>query len=154
MKAPDFTLKDQDGKTHTLSEYAGTWILLFFYPKDDTPGCTIEACNFRDAYTEYKKRGITILGVSKDTVRSKSKFAQKFSLNFPILADEQKEVAKAYGALGEKSMYGKKFLAVLRNSYLINPKGTIVKEYLSVNPQIHSEEIVKDFDMLVGSAHP
>ena len=149
VKAPNFKLLDQDGKEHSLSDYSGKWLIVYFYPKDDTPGCTTEACNFRDASEEYKKRGVAIVGISKDSVKSHEKFAKKFHLNFPLLADESGEVVEAYGAWGEKSMFGKKYMGIFRNTYLINPEGEIVQEYKGVKPVVHNDEILKDLDSLI-----
>lgn len=144
MKAPNFNLPDQNGKLHTLDQYKNKWLILYFYPKDDTPGCTKEACNFRDSSEEYKKRGVSIIGISKDSIKSHKKFSEKFHLNFPILANESGEVVEAYGAWGEKTMFGKKYMGILRNTYLINPKSEIQKEYKGVKPELHNDEILKD----------
>jgi thioredoxin-dependent peroxiredoxin len=149
MKAPNFKLPDQNGKNHELSNYAGKWLIVYFYPKDDTPGCTKEACNFRDASKEYLKLGINIVGISKDGVKSHDKFANKFSLNFPILSDESLDVIKAYGAWGKKKLYGREYDGILRNTYLINPSGEIVKTYIAVKPETHSGQILKDLKFLV-----
>lgn len=143
METSDFSLPDQDGKTHKLSDYKGKWVVLYFYPKDDTPGCTKEACNFRDSFRELTKLGVQILGVSKDSVKSHKKFAEKYDLNFPILSDESKEVIKKYKAWGVKKFMGREFEGVLRTTYLINPKGNIEKIYEKVNPLIHSGEILE-----------
>ena len=150
MKAPNFSLPDQSGKIHTLEDYKGKWLILYFYPKDNTPGCTKEACNFRDSSEDYLKRGVLIIGISKDSVKSHKKFAEKFKLNFPLLADETGEVIESYGSWGEKSMFGKKYMGILRNTYLINPKGEIEKKYEKVKPEIHSEELLKDLDNLLS----
>jgi peroxiredoxin Q/BCP len=136
MKAEDFSLADQNNTSHTLKQYRGSWVVLYFYPKDDTPGCTIEACQFRDSLAELQKLGVIILGVSKDSVASHKKFAEKYHLNFPILSDELKETIKAYTAWG--------LLGTLRKSYLIDPKGEIKKVYENVNPTIHAGEIIRD----------
>jgi len=133
--APDFSAPDQEGKTHTLAEYAGKWVLLYFYPKDDTPGCTIEACNFRDAMTELQE-DVVVLGVSADDTVSHQNFAQKYSLNFPLLADPEKNILTAYGANG--IIFNK------RVSFLINPQGIIAKIYDKVNVKKHAQEILKD----------
>jgi peroxiredoxin Q/BCP len=135
MNAKDFILSDQSGVMHTLHQYKGKWVVVYFYPKDDTPGCTIEACKFRDALSELQNMGVVILGISKDSVDSHKKFADKYHLNFPILSDESKETIKAYGAGG---------LFTLRKSYLVDPKGEIKKVYENVNPTNHAEEILKD----------
>lgn len=149
VKAPDFNLPDQDGNLHQLEDYKGKWLIVYFYPKDDTPGCTKEACNFRDASDEYKKLGVSIIGISKDHIKSHKKFAEKHQLNFPLLADETGKVVENYGAWGEKSMFGMKFTGILRNTYLINPKGEIVKEYKGVKAEKHNEEILKDLKVLI-----
>lgn len=144
--ATDFSLPDQNGKIHTLAGYRGTWVVLYFYPKDDTPGCTKEACSFRDETAEFTKRGVAILGVSKDSVASHKKFADKYHLNFPLLSDESLAMIKAYNAWGEKKFMGRVFDGVLRNTYLINPKGEIAKVYEKINPLVHSEELLRDLD--------
>lgn len=146
MKAPDFSLPDQNGKMHTLGQYRGKWVILYFYPKDDTPGCTKEACSFRDSIAEFTRRGVTILGVSKDSVASHKKFAEKYHLNFTLLSDESLATIKAYNAWGEKKFMGRVFDGVLRTTYLINPSGEIKKVYEKVNPLVHSGEILKDFN--------
>ncbi|HSX24530.1 MAG TPA: peroxiredoxin [Candidatus Andersenbacteria bacterium] len=143
-KAPDFSAVDQFGKNHTLSDYKGKWLLLYFYPKDDTPGCTKEACAIRDAWTDFTDGGIHVLGVSKDSVKSHKKFAEKYSLPFPLLADEEKKLLNDYEALGEKTMYGKLHLGTLRVTYLIDPDGNIAKAYPNVKPDTHAQEILED----------
>jgi peroxiredoxin Q/BCP len=149
MKAIDFSLTDQNGKVHKLSSYRGSWVLLYFYPKDDTPGCTKEACCFRDSLNELKKHNVVVLGVSADSVSSHQRFAQKYNLNFPLLADEKKEVIKAYGAWGKKKFMGKEFEGILRVSFLINPEGDIVKKYDKVKPEIHAGEVLEDIKKLI-----
>jgi thioredoxin-dependent peroxiredoxin len=142
--APDFSLPDQTGKLHKLSDYLGQWIILYFYPRDDTPGCTKEACGFRDKLPDLTGLNTVILGVSKDSVYSHTKFAQKYHLNFSILSDESKEVINHYGAWGTKKFMGKEFMGVKRISFLINPQGLIAKIYPSVNPLTHPGDIIKD----------
>lgn len=144
--APDFSLPDQNGETHTLKKYKGKWVILYFYPRDDTPGCTKEACSFRDNIGEFTKRGLVIVGVSKDSVASHKKFADKYHLNFTILSDESTETIKAYNAWGEKKFMGRVFQGITRSTVLINPKGEIVKTYEKVNPLTHSGQILHDFD--------
>ncbi len=146
MEAKDFELPDQDGKIHKLSDYKGKWVVLYFYPKDDTPGCTKEACNFRDSIAKFQKLGVVILGVSKDSVASHKKFAEKYHLNFPILSDESKNVIKEYKSWGIKKFMGRQFEGTIRNTYLIDPKGKINKVYEKVNPLSHSEQILKDLE--------
>ncbi len=145
-KTPDFTLPDQNGNVQTLAQYKGKWIVLYFYPKDDTPGCTKEACSFRDGIHEFEKRNVVILGVSKDSVASHKKFADKFKLNFSLLSDESLATIKAYGAWGEKTFMGKTYQGVKRNTYLINPDGIIAKTYENVNPLVHSSQILTFLD--------
>ncbi len=142
--AHDFTLLDQNGQPHSLHDYLGKWVVLYFYPKDDTPGCTTEACNFRDSFRELQKLGVVVLGVSKDSVASHGKFAAKYQLNFPLLSDPDHKVIEEYQAWGEKKFMGKLFLGILRTTYLINPKGEIAKVYPHVNPTLHAAEILAD----------
>jgi peroxiredoxin Q/BCP len=147
-KAPAFTLKDQEGKEHALSDYAGKWVLLYFYPKDMTPGCTIEACGLRDSYADFKKINAVVLGVSKDSVKRHARFAQMHSLPFPLLADESGEMLQAYEGIAEKSMFGKKYMGILRISYLIDPNGMIAKVYEKVKPSEHASEVIADLRRL------
>ena len=144
MKAFDFSLPDQNGKFHRLSDYNGQFVVLYFYPKDDTPGCTKESCGFRDSLELFQEKGAVILGISKDTVASHKKFAKKFKLNFTIFADVDKKVIKEYKAWGKKSFMGRTFEGTLRKTYLIDKKGEIIKIYENVNPLIHPQEILKD----------
>jgi thioredoxin-dependent peroxiredoxin len=148
MKAKDFSLPDQENKTHSLSEYHGKWVVVYFYPKDDTPGCTKEACDFRDNFHTLQTKGVVILGISKDSVASHKKFATKHELNFPLLSDESKETIKAYNAWGEKKFMGRAFDGVLRTTYLINPQGEIAKVYENVNPLNHAKKILTDLEEL------
>lgn len=142
--APSFVLPDQDGKIHSLADYAGKWVLLYFYPKDDTPGCTTEACTIRDGWSDFAKAGLVVLGVSTDSVKSHKKFAEKYELPFPLLADEQKETVKAYGVWGPKKFMGREFLGTKRWSFLIKPDGTIAKIYEDVRPAEHAKEVLVD----------
>jgi peroxiredoxin Q/BCP len=146
--APDFTLPDQIGKEHTLSEYLGKYVLLYFYPKDMTPGCTIEAQVFRDTMDKLSKHDIVVFGISKDTVASHKKFADKLNLNFSLLSDEDTKVVQDYGVWKEKSMFGKKYMGISRESFLIDPKGTIVKHYPKVTPANHAEEVLTDIEKI------
>ena len=146
MKAKDFNLADQDGNYHKLQDYKGKWVLLYFYPKDDTPGCTREACNFRDQYKVFEEKNVQVLGVSKDSVISHKKFAEKYHLTFPLLSDESLEVIKAYDAWGKKKFLGREYDGILRKTYLIDPKGNIEKVYKKVNPLSHIDEILKDLN--------
>jgi thioredoxin-dependent peroxiredoxin len=146
--AAQFELLDQDGKLHRLSDYKGQWVILYFYPKDDTPGCTTEACSFRDEYDYIQENGAVVLGVSKDSVSSHKKFAEKYNLHFSLLSDESLDTIKAYGAYGERSMYGRKFMGIIRSTFLINPAGNIAKEYPKVTPKGHAVQIIKDLEAL------
>jgi len=148
MKAPNFSLSDQNGKSHSLSGYKGKWIIIYFYPKDFTPGCTKEACGFRDKGSEFKKRGVSLVGISKDSVVSHKKFAEKYNLNFSLLSDPEHKVIEAYGAWAKKKFMGREYYGILRSTFIINPKGEIVKEYKNVNPLIHSSEILEDLTRL------
>lgn len=150
MKAKGFELNDQDGIVRKLSDYKGKWVLLYFYPKDDTPGCTLEACSLRDNFHQLEKYGVQILGVSKDSVKSHKKFAEKYHLNFPILSDESKEMIKGYEAWGVKKFMGREFEGIKRKSFLINEKREIVKVYENVNPTKHAGEIINDLEKLKG----
>jgi peroxiredoxin Q/BCP len=143
-KAPAFSLADQNGKMHSLEEYAGGWVLIYFYPKDDTPGCTKEACGLRDVHKDYKDAGIQVLGVSKDSVTSHKKFEEKYGLPFTLLSDESTKTIEEYGAWAEKSMFGKKYMGTLRISYLIDPKGIVVRAYEKVKPANHAAEVLHD----------
>ena len=140
--APDFTLADQNGKNVTLSKLKASPIVLYFYPKDDTPGCTKEACNFRDAFADYKKAGAVILGVSPDDPESHAKFAKKFELPFTLLADPDHQVCESYGVWKEKNMYGKKYMGVERTTFVIDAKGIVRKVFPKVKVDGHSEAAV------------
>jgi len=144
--APLFILPDQNGKEQSISDYLGSWVLLYFYPKDDTPGCTKEACGIRDNFGAFKKKGIVVLGVSADSSKSHTKFALKYSLPFILLADENKEVANLYGVWAKKKFMGKEYMGILRNSYLIDPQGMIKKMYEGVKPGEHAMDVLQDVD--------
>jgi peroxiredoxin Q/BCP len=144
-KAPAFTATNQDGKTVKLSDFKGKRVVLYFYPKDDTPGCTKEACSFRDADEAYKKKGIVVLGVSVDDERSHQKFISKYQLPFDLLADTDKSIVEAYGVWGEKSMYGKKYMGTHRKTFLIDEKGKIVKIFDKVKVSEHADEVLEAF---------
>ena len=148
-KAPDYTLPDQDGKIHTPSEYLGKWVLLYFYPKDDTPGCTIEACTLRDQFKDFTIIGAVILGVSTDSVSSHKKFANAYKLPFTLLADEHKEVVGRYGVFGEKKFMGRIYMGTKRTSFLIDPSGEIAKVYEKVKPEQHAVQVITDLKELV-----
>jgi len=148
--APAFSLNDQDGKKHTLKEYSGQWVVLYFYPKDDTPGCTTEACQFRDGISDYKKRKAAIFGVSPDDEKSHGKFAAKFSLPFPLLADTETKLCQAYGVWKEKSMYGKTYMGVERSTFLIAPDGKLAAEWRKVKVDGHDADVLAKIDELKG----
>lgn len=142
MSAPDFVLDADDGSAISLSSFSGKTIVLYFYPKDDTPGCTKEACGFRDAWDQFLEKGAVVLGVSPDKTQSHAKFRTKYDLPFKLLADPEARVLKAYGAWGEKSMYGKSYEGVLRSTFVINKDGTIVRVFPKVKPEGHAQEIL------------
>jgi thioredoxin-dependent peroxiredoxin len=143
-RAPAFRAKDQNGDPVSLSDFAGRRVVLYFYPKDDTPGCTKEACAFRDVWAGFKKRKIAVLGVSTDDEQSHGKFAKKYSLPFTLLADPDKKIVRDYGVWAEKSMYGRKYMGTLRVTYLIDEKGRIAAVWPKVKPESHAEEILKN----------
>ena len=145
-KAPDFKTTDQDGKPVSLKDFAGKKVVLYFYPKDDTPGCTKEACAFRDGFADYRKRGIEVLGVSADDEKSHKKFAKKFDLPFRLLADTERKIVKDYGAFGEKSLYGRLFKGIYRITYLIDEKGKIAAVWPKVKPDEHARQILEFVD--------
>ncbi len=142
-RAPDFTLQDQDGTTHRLQDYAGQTVVLYFYPKDDTPGCTKEACSFRDNFGAITAAGATILGVSADDAASHQQFREKYELPFPLLVDEGAKVASAYGAWGEKVLYGKTVIGMIRSTFIIGPDGTLTKVWKQVQAEGHGEHVLK-----------
>lgn len=145
-KAPDFTSKDQDGNKVKLSDFKGQKVVLYFYPKDDTPGCTKEACSFRDADEVFKERGIKVFGVSIDDEKSHQKFISKYQLPFDLLADTDKKIVEKYGVWGEKSMYGRKYMGTHRKTFLIGEDGKVVKIFEKVNVAKHADEVLKGFD--------
>ena len=147
IKAPDFHLLDETGSERKLSDYFGKPIVLYFYPKDDTPGCTTEACNFRDDYTSYQQAGVVILGVSPDTVTKHAKFKDKHDLPFTLLADSDHQVCEMYGVWGPKKFMGREYYGVLRTTYLIGPDGTILKVFENVKPADHSTEVLQALDL-------
>lgn len=144
IKAKDFTLPDQDGKLHALKDYVGRWVVLYFYPKDDTPGCTVEACQFRDNFPKFKRSKAVVLGVSVDAVKKHAKFVTKYELPFTLLSDEAKEVVHLYGVWAKKKFMGREYMGILRTSFLIDPQGKIAKVYENVKPDGHAEEVLKD----------
>jgi len=144
LLAPDFELPDQEEVLHKLSDYRGKKVVLYFYPKDDTPGCTKEACSFRDSFGDFRKNGMVVLGISKDSSASHAKFQEKYSLPFPLLSDKEADVIKAYDAWGLKKYMGKEYMGIMRVTYVIDEEGKILKTYENVKPQDHAQEILKD----------
>ena len=142
LPAPEFTLLDENSKLRSLAEFRGKPVLLYFYPKDDTPGCTTEACNFRDDYGEYEKAGVVILGVSPDNPKAHTKFKAKYNLPFSLLADTDHKFCEAYGVWGLKKFMGKEYDGVFRTTFLIGPDGMIVKVFENVKPDGHSKEVL------------
>ncbi len=143
-QAPDFALLDDSGNELSLKDFSGKYLLLYFYPKDLTPGCTTQACALRDILTELKSLNLVVIGVSCDSVESHQKFKAKHELNFPLLADVDKKMVLDYGVWVEKSMYGKKYMGIQRDSFLINKEGKIIKHYVKVKPAEHAEQLLKD----------
>jgi peroxiredoxin Q/BCP len=142
-QAPDFTLPDENGNPVSLKQFRGQNVLLFFYPRADTPGCTIEACGFRDAFKKLQKAGLVILGISPDTSKAQLKFKEKYDLPYTLLADDKKEVAKKFDVLKEKNMYGKKVMGIVRSTFLIGPDGKIAHVFSPVKPEGHAEEVLE-----------
>lgn len=143
-KAPAFSLLDQNQVKHSLKQYEGKMVLIYFYPKDDTPGCTKEACMIADVYNDFKKLGVTVIGVSKDSPKSHLKFAEKYNLPFTLLSDPDGTMIEKYGAFKEKTMFGKTSLGIVRMSYLLNGEGKVLKVYPKVDPATHALEILND----------
>ena len=141
-KAPAFSLLDQDANSVSLKDFAGKTVVLFFYPKADTPGCTVEACGFRDAYKKIQATGAEILGISADASSKQKKFEEKYELPYTLLADTEKKVCEAYGVMQEKSMYGKKYMGIARMTFVIGPTGKIRHVYEKVKPEGHAEEVL------------
>jgi len=144
--APEFTLEDEEGRMHSLSDYSGKPVVLYFYPKDDTPGCTKEACGFRDDYSAYEEAGVVILGVSPDTSKSHAKFKTKYELPFTLLADPDHDVLKLYGVWGLKKSFGREYEGVFRTTFLIGEDGKILRVFKKVKPAVHSAEILSALD--------
>ena len=142
-KAPAFALKDQHGQTHRLADYAGQPVVLYFYPKDDTPGCTKESCDFQAQLPTYQKRKAVVLGISILDEKSKAKFASKYGLTFPLLADPEHEVAEKYGVWQEKSRYGRKYMGIARTTYLIGPDGKVAQRWDNVKVEGHAEAVAE-----------
>ncbi|MBL8171464.1 MAG: thioredoxin-dependent thiol peroxidase [Acidobacteria bacterium] len=147
-KAPAFSLKNTDGKTVKLADFKGKKVVLYFYPKDMTPGCTKEACSFRDDYSTLQKRGAVVLGVSADDQTAHQKFTEKYSLPFPLLSDPTHEMIEKYGAWGEKSLYGRKFMGILRITYIIDENGKVAHVFNKVKPETHAQDVLKVLEQL------
>ncbi|HOJ02274.1 MAG TPA: thioredoxin-dependent thiol peroxidase [Anaerolineaceae bacterium] len=147
-KAPDFELQDENGVPHKLSDYAGAPLVLYFYPKDDTPGCTTEACSFRDDYSAFEQAHTKIVGVSTDSVESHKKFKNKYGLPFPLLSDPDHKVVEQYEVWAEKRMMGKKYMGILRTTYLIDKDGNIARVFEGVKPAEHSQEVLEAIKQL------
>ncbi len=148
IQAPNFTALDQFEVSHTLSGYKGSFVILYFYPKDNTPGCTAEACAIRDSWQDFRDKNIIVLGVSADSSKSHKNFSEKYSLPFPLLVDSDKKILRAYEAIGMKKMFGRTYEGILRISYLIGPDGKIAKAYPKVKPNEHAAEILRDVDSI------
>ena len=141
-KAPNFTLPDENGNPVSLEQFRGQTVVLFFYPRADTPGCTIEACGFRDAFKKLQKAGLVVLGISPDTPKAQLKFKEKYDLPYTLLADDKKEVAKKFDVLKEKNMYGKKVMGIVRSTFVIDERGKIRKVFSKVKPEGHAAEVL------------
>jgi peroxiredoxin Q/BCP len=152
LQAPNFALPDQDGIVHSLNDYTGKWLVLYFYPEDDTPGCTTEACEFRDGRADLEAAGAEVVGISKDSVKTHRRFADKYHLNFTLLSDESKSIHKAYGAWGPKKYMGREYIGTNRKTFLITPDGKIVKEYPKVTPLGHFSQVTSDIAKIRGEA--
>jgi len=148
MKAPTFKLFSQSNDLVSLSDYAGKKVVVYFYPKDDTPGCTAQACHYRDYQDEFHKRNVTVIGISKDSVQSHQKFLSKFNLNFTLLADPETKVIQEYGVWKEKTLYGKKYMGVVRTTFIINETGKIVKVFDNVDPNTDVEKVISFIDSM------
>ncbi len=146
--APDFSLPDADGNTYSLADLKGQRVVLYFYPRDNTPGCTKEACGFRDHYTAYQDKDVVVLGVSTDDAKSHGKFISKYNLPFPLLVDEGGEVASRYGGYGLKKFMGKEYMGITRSTFIIGADGTLEKIYAKVKAETHAETVLADLDTL------
>ena len=145
---PKFSMPDQNGKTHNIADYKGQWVILYFYPKDLTPGCTTEACNFQESLPDFNSIDAVIFGISKDSITQHKKFADKYNLKFSLLSDENSDVCEQFGVWQKKSMYGKEYMGIVRSTFLISPEGKIAKVYPKVNVNEHHAEILNDLKEL------
>ena len=150
MEAPLFTLPDKDGNEVSLESFRGSYVLVYFYPRDNTPGCTAEACSIRDNMPDFTSLGLTVLGISPDKAESHRRFGEKYSLTFTLLSDTEHRTMEEYGAYGEKMMYGKKTVGVIRSSFLIDPDGIVRKVWKKVNTKTHGDDVKKAFSELIG----
>ncbi|MBN2425617.1 MAG: thioredoxin-dependent thiol peroxidase [Calditrichaceae bacterium] len=147
-QAPLFSLPDQNNELINLKNFRGRWVILYFYPKDMTPGCTTEACNFMEIFPKFENLNAVVLGISKDTVEKHKKFAQKYDLKFPLLSDQKSDVCETFGVWQKKSLYGREFMGIVRSTYLINPEGIIEKVYPKVKVNTHHLEILADLNSI------
>lgn len=150
--APEFELPDAEGNTVKLQDLKGQWVVLYFYPRDNTPGCTKEACGFRDAYADYQDSDVVVLGVSTDDAKSHTKFATKYELPFPLLIDEGGAIAGSYGSYGLKKFMGKEYMGISRSTFIIDPAGKLAKIYRKVKPEPHAQEVLADIAELKSAA--
>jgi len=148
QEAPEFTLRDQEGKVYELDQMKNKWTLLYFYPKDDTPGCTVEALAIKENFSKFEKAKLNVFGISIDSVESHKKFVEKYDLPFTLLADDKKKVVKQYGVWGKKKFMGKEFMGTNRMSFLIDTKGRIARVYDKVKPAVHADEVLTEFKKL------
>ncbi len=146
--APDFSLPDQHGQTHRLSEYRGKWVILYFYPKAMTPGCTTETCNFQEVLPKFQNDQAVVLGISKDSVERQKKFADKYQVSFPLLSDENNTVCESFGVWQKKKLYGREFMGIVRMTFIIDPQGKIAKVYPKVKVKEHHLEVLHDLEEL------
>ncbi|MGF1521246.1 MAG: thioredoxin-dependent thiol peroxidase [Leptolyngbyaceae cyanobacterium] len=150
--APTFELPDAVGTIFRLDDLQGKWVVLYFYPRDNTPGCTKEACGFRDVYTDYQNKNVVVLGVSTDDAKSHAKFAAKHNLPFPLLIDEEGAVASAYESYGPKKFMGKEYIGITRRTFVIDPSGKLAKIYPKVKPEPHAQEVLADVTELMAAS--
>ncbi len=148
LKSPDFTLPDQDNRKVRIADYKGQWVIVYFYPKAMTPGCTTETCNFQEALPEFEKNDAAVLGISKDSIEKQKKFAEKYKINFPLLSDAESDVCEQFGVWQKKSMYGKEYMGIVRSTFIIDPDGNIARVYPKVKVKEHHHEVMADLNAL------